>query len=94
MAQDMMTSREAADYLRLGVDTLKRKARAGDVPAAKTGRKWLFRKADLDAWLGQGGLLPERLVNQWLIESSEEILRTTPRDQFLSIEEVKAKLGL
>ncbi|MBU0606873.1 MAG: helix-turn-helix domain-containing protein [Armatimonadetes bacterium] len=94
MAQEIMTSREAAEYLRLGVDTLKRKAREGEVPAAKTGRKWVFRKADLDAWLARGGLLPERLVDQWLIESSEEIMRTTPRDQFIPLERIKAKLGL
>jgi excisionase family DNA binding protein len=94
MVQDMMTTQEAADYLRLGPDTLKRKARAGEVPAAKTGRKWLFRKAELDAWLARGGVLPERLVNQWLIESSEEILRNTRDDEWLSTEQVKAELGL
>jgi len=94
MAQEIMTSREAAEYLRLGVDTLKRKAREGDVPAAKTGRKWVFRKADLDAWLARGGLLPERLVDQWLIESSEEILRNTREDEWLTLDQVKAQLGL
>jgi excisionase family DNA binding protein len=55
MAQDIMTSEEAAAYLRVGVDTLKRKARAGEVPAAKVGRRWRFRRAELDAWLGRGG---------------------------------------
>lgn len=94
MAQDIMTTEEAARYLRLGPDTLKRRARAGQVPAAKTGRKWVFRKVDLDAWLARGGLLPERLVDQWLVESSEEILRNTREDEWLSAEQVKAELGL
>lgn len=93
MAQDIMTSQEAADYLRLGVDTLKRKARAGELPAAKTGRKWLFRKADLDAWLARGGVLAERRINEWLIETSEEIVRATPQQEYLTSDEARAALG-
>lgn len=64
MAQDTMTPDEAAAYLHLSPSTLKRKAREGTVPAAKTGRKWIFRKSDLDEWLALGGTEYERLVNE------------------------------
>ena len=50
MIAETMNTSEAAAYLRLHPRTLERKARKGLVPAAKTGRKWLFRKADLDKW--------------------------------------------
>lgn len=50
MLADTMGTHEAAAYLRLHPRTLERKARAGLVPAARTGRKWLFRRSELDAW--------------------------------------------
>ena len=64
MAQDTMTPDEAAAYLHLSASTVKRKAREGSVPAAKTGRKWIFRKSDLDDWLAAGGTRYEELVNE------------------------------
>ncbi|MEN6305895.1 MAG: helix-turn-helix domain-containing protein [Armatimonadia bacterium] len=93
MAQDTMTSQEAAEYLRLGVDTLKRKARAGELPAAKTGRKWLFRKADLDAWLARGGVLSERMVDGWFARVAKERRETTPEGEYLGLDEFEKSLG-
>ena len=55
MASDVLTSDQAAQYLQLGLSTLKRLAREHRIPAAKAGRQWRFRKADLDRWLGRGG---------------------------------------
>ena len=90
MAQDIMTSAEAAQYLRVGLDTLKRRTRMGQIPGAKIGRQWRFRKVDLDAWLSAGGTRPEPAVDAWLVAQSDKVLRG-PR---LSNEEVKAALGL
>lgn len=55
MTPEVLTSEQAAEYLQLGLSTVKRLARAGAIPAAKAGRQWRFRKADLDAWLTSGG---------------------------------------
>lgn len=52
---DVMTTKEAADYLRLSTDTLKRLARSGCLFAAKVGRQWRWRKSDLDEFLARGG---------------------------------------
>ena len=57
MADEILTAREAAKYLKLHVETVKAKARQGLLPAAKIGREWRFRKPDLDAWLSNGGTL-------------------------------------
>jgi hypothetical protein len=38
---------EAAHFLRVSADALLRKARAGIVPGAKIGRRWVFLEADL-----------------------------------------------
>ena len=56
----VMTTREAAEYLRTSEDSIKRFARAGQIPAAKLGRAWRFVKDDLDRWLARGGMAPER----------------------------------
>ncbi|MET0118959.1 MAG: helix-turn-helix domain-containing protein [Sedimenticola sp.] len=38
---------EAADFLRMAPETLRRKARSGEVPAAKPGKQWVFIAEDL-----------------------------------------------
>src|SRR5712691_3394172 len=43
---------EAAALLRLNVKRVQSLARAGKLPAARVGRKWLFRRQDLEALLG------------------------------------------
>lgn len=64
MAQDVMTAKQAAEFLQTSLATLLRKARAGELPAAKLGREWRFRRADLDRWLRQGGDRYERQVEE------------------------------
>ena len=57
MSDEILTAKEAADYLKMHAETLKVKARRGEVPTAKVGRAWRFRKPELDAWLAGGGTL-------------------------------------
>ncbi|MET0015035.1 MAG: helix-turn-helix domain-containing protein [Sedimenticola sp.] len=38
---------EAAAFLRMAPETLRRKARSGEVPAAKPGKQWIFIVEDL-----------------------------------------------
>ena len=44
----------AAKLLLLHPDTLKRKARAGELPGRKIGRRWRSRVNELDAWARSG----------------------------------------
>lgn len=94
MAQDVMTAEQAAEFLQTSRDTLLRKARAGQVPAAKFGREWRFRRADLDAWLAAGGDRYEAMVNLGMdLELAER--RADPANQETRpAEEVFAELGL
>lgn len=48
----------AADYCQVKVKTLRRAYKAGKVPRARMGRKFIFDRRDLDAWL-QGELIRE-----------------------------------
>ena len=53
-----LNAEEAAQVLHLNVKRVQSLARAGKLPAARVGRKWLFRRDDLEALLGPRGLQP------------------------------------
>ena len=58
MTNELLTTPEAADYVRLGKPTLERFRLSGDGPQfAKLGGAVRYRKADLDNWIAS------RLVN-------------------------------
>lgn len=60
-----LTAREAAAYLHLNEKKLYALARLLEIPAARVGGKWLFPRAQLDAWLLEqthGGALTDRLL--------------------------------
>jgi excisionase family DNA binding protein len=46
-----LTLEEAAEVLHLHKVTLRNKARSGELPAAKVGKRWLFLEIDLINWL-------------------------------------------
>ena len=48
---DTWTAEEAAKFLRLNVKRVQGLAREGKLPASRIGRKWLFRRADLERLL-------------------------------------------
>lgn len=50
-----LNAQEAAKLLQLNVKRVQGLAREGKLPAARVGRKWLFRREDLEALLGRKG---------------------------------------
>jgi len=46
-----MTTKEAAEYLKLNYMTVYKLAQRGRIPASKIGGNWRFRKDLLDDWL-------------------------------------------
>ena len=46
-----LDSRQAAAYLRLSVEHVKRLAASGAIPAYKPRRSWLFDPAELNQWV-------------------------------------------
>src|SRR5260221_9988798 len=47
-----LNAEEAAQILHLNVKRVQSLARSGKLPAARIGRKWLFRRDELEALLG------------------------------------------
>ena len=58
MPKDVLTANEAAELLSVGVQTILRKARARQLPAAKVGRQWRFSRSQLLNWIKAGGDAP------------------------------------
>ena len=48
---DILTVEELHDYLKIPKPTLYHLAKSGRIPAAKVGKHWRFRRADIDQWL-------------------------------------------
>jgi excisionase family DNA binding protein len=46
-----LTLEEAADFLKMHPMTVQEKARSGEIPAAKPGRRWVFIDVDLVEYL-------------------------------------------
>ena len=53
--REIMTPREAAEYLSVHVRTIYRLAKNGDIPGRKVGGSWRFKKDALDEWLSWKG---------------------------------------
>ncbi len=49
--KEILTPREAAEYLSIHVRTIYRLAKNGEIPGRKVGGSWRFRKDALDDWL-------------------------------------------
>jgi len=92
--QEILTLREAAAFLRCHPDTVKRRARAGELPASKIGRAWRFRRAELDAWLARGGTLQEAVVDRGVALAIEDAKAEVAagRSRVVSWEEAEAAL--
>ena len=48
---DILTVQELHCYLKIPKPTLYALAQNGRIPAAKVGKHWRFRRADIDGWL-------------------------------------------
>ena len=47
--RDTLDVKGAAEFLKISVDAVRRKARMGEIPGAKIGRRWVFLAEDLAA---------------------------------------------
>ena len=52
MPNDLLSSEEAGRLLHLHVKRVQELARSGRLPASRIGRKWLFRRGDIERALG------------------------------------------
>jgi excisionase family DNA binding protein len=60
LRKEIMTPREAAEYLSVHVRTIYRLAKKGEIPGRKVGGSWRFKKDALDEWLSWRGNPPSK----------------------------------
>jgi excisionase family DNA binding protein len=53
--KEIMTPKEAAEYLSVHVRTIYRLVKQGEIPGRKVGGSWRFKKDTLDEWLSWRG---------------------------------------
>jgi excisionase family DNA binding protein len=67
---DIMTLEEVAKYLKLQPQTVYKWAQEGQIPGAKLGKEWRFRRRLLDEWIDSAIHLSKGGFN-FLFESSQ-----------------------
>lgn len=79
---------EAAHYLKMHPESLRRKAKAGQIPGKKAGKQWLFVKQHLADWIS--GRYPEHGRELRVIDGGKQQMEGKPCQ---SINAVKTKRG-
>ncbi len=51
MADEILTIKEVADYLKLTERTLYRLVQEGKIPGFKVGNSWRFKRVDIERWI-------------------------------------------
>lgn len=71
----VFTTKEAAQYLRINKQVLERYLREGIVPARKLGRQWRVSKLALDLWIAPslGQVLPRMFLWQEIFNLGDQI---------------------
>ena len=89
---DVLTAKQAAEFLQLSPETVKAKARAGLMPAMKIGREWRFSRRQLLAWIEDASWPPEELVDLGLVALAEERMATGTNEDVIPWDEAEAIL--
>ena len=72
---EILDIKEAARYLKINDQTLRRFAREGRVPAFRLGQTWRFQRSSLDAWASSQRTLARR--KSVLVVDDELVVRDT-----------------
>jgi excisionase family DNA binding protein len=67
-----LTLEEAAHFLKMSPECLRRKVKAGDIPGCKPGKKWVFLEDRLVEWLSISNLKAANPLNLNINETSKE----------------------
>jgi excisionase family DNA binding protein len=74
---EIMDTGEAADFLRAHIETVRRLARRGEIPAFKVGKDWRFRRESLLRWAEQHEPRPK--AASILVVDDDQAVRTLIR---------------
>ncbi len=72
---DVLDARDAAAYLRINEQTVRRLARDNEIPSFKVGGSWRFKKSSLDAWAGMQEQRSQGTVKRILVIDDDPGIR-------------------
>ncbi|MHA1599932.1 MAG: substrate-binding domain-containing protein [Alphaproteobacteria bacterium] len=73
-AQDLLTTKEVADYLRIKERRVYELVRQGAIPCTRVTGKWLFPKAQIDLWLAENAAGEQTVAPPPVIAGSHDPL--------------------
>ncbi len=76
---DVLDAREAAQYLRINEQTVRRLARDNEIPAFKVGGSWRFKKSSLDRWAVSQEMRPKTRGRRIIVVDDDEQVRHVVR---------------
>ena len=88
---EIMTVEEVAKYLKLKPQTIYKWAQTGQIPAAKFGKEWRFRRRILDEWIDASIAMSKGGFDllQWQTELARKREAQPPTDE---VEDVLRKV--
>lgn len=78
---ELLTIREVADYLKMGLLTVYKMVKVGKIPAFKIGKQWRVKKEDLEKYIETQKLEPKKPRTRHLPLGTEEIHRSILADK-------------
>jgi len=88
-----MIVEEAAEYLRLNPETVRRLVREGSIPAVKVRRRYRFRREDLDDWMARGGGSYEDWIDRGLLDATLETIAGAQDEEWVPLPQLREELG-
>ena len=73
--EDVLDARDAAAYLRINAQTVRRLARDNEVPSFKVGGSWRFKKSSLDSWASIQEQHSHKTVKRILVIDDDQGIR-------------------
>jgi len=94
----ILTSFEAAEYLKINPQVVEKYFRQGLIPARKVGRQWRISKLALDFWLAPSlaAILPRTFLWQEIFSLGDKIAAETPISEekiLKTIKDIRKKRG-
>src|ERR1700674_1223690 len=83
LSSDWLSLDDTATYLGMGKTALYSLAREGRIPSRKVGKKWLFEKAAVDAWIRANQPLQSFFLNLDFKIENNTALRDPQREGYL-----------
>lgn len=95
----VLTTKEAAEYLKINDQVLEKYLREGIVPAKKVGRQWRISRLALDLWLAPSlaKILPRQLLWDEIFSIGDKIgskVNMSKKETLREIKNLRRKSGI